>query len=53
MAASSAALGLATRPDVVTFHKRILNKGVELQDKTRDLMLKQGTYVKPPYILYS
>ena len=27
-----------------------INKGVELQDKTRDLMLKQGTYVKPPYI---
>ena len=50
MTASSAALGLVTRPDIVAFHKRIYQKGVELQDKTRDLMLKQGTYVKPPYI---
>jgi len=50
MAASSAALGLVTRPDVVDFHKRVLKKGVELQDKTRDLMVKQGTYVRPPFI---
>lgn len=50
MAASSASLGLVTRPDVVNFHKRVLHKGVELQDKTRELMLKQGTYVRPPYI---
>ncbi|MED3572208.1 DUF3231 family protein [Cytobacillus praedii] len=50
MAASSAALGLVTRPDVVAFHKRVLAKSVELQDKTRELMLKQGTYVRPPYI---
>lgn len=50
MAASSAALGLATRPDVVTFHKRVLNEGVAMQDLTRELMLKQGTYVRPPYI---
>jgi hypothetical protein len=50
MAASSAALGLSTRPDIVTFYKRILKTGVKLQDLTRDLMLKQGTYVKPPYI---
>ena len=33
MAASSAALGLATRPDVVTFHKRILKKGVDCRTK--------------------
>lgn len=50
MAGSSGALGLATRPDVVAFHKRILNLGIELQDQTRELMLKQGTYVRPPYI---
>lgn len=50
MAASSGILGMATRPDTVTFHKRILQKGVELQDLTRDLMLKQGTYIKPPSI---
>lgn len=50
MAASSAALGLATRPDVVAFHKRVLKEGVMMQDMTRDLMLKQGTYIRPPYI---
>jgi hypothetical protein len=50
MTASGAALGLVTRPDTVALHKRVYQKGVELQDKTRDLMLKQGTYVKPPYI---
>ncbi|KAA9029956.1 DUF3231 family protein [Niallia endozanthoxylica] len=50
MAASSGALGLVTRPDVVDFHKRVLKIGVELQDKTRDLMVKQGTYVRPPFI---
>ncbi|MEI3607741.1 DUF3231 family protein [Pseudogracilibacillus sp. SE30717A] len=48
METSSAAIGLATRPDVVTFHKRILKKAVELQDRTRDLMLKQGIYNKTP-----
>lgn len=50
MEASCMALRLAARPDVVTFHKRVLNKGEELQDKTRDLMLKQGIYARPPYI---
>lgn len=50
LTASSAALVLATRPDTVAFHKRVYQKGVEMQDKTRDLMLKQGTYVKPPSI---
>ncbi|SMQ64820.1 Protein of unknown function [Bacillus sp. OV166] len=50
MAASSAALGLVTRADIVDFHKRILNCAVKLQDLTRDLMLEQGTYIRPPYI---
>lgn len=50
MAASSAALGVVTREDVIKFHKRILEKGIQLQDVTRNIMLKQGTYVKPPYI---
>ncbi|MGO4889846.1 DUF3231 family protein [Anaerobacillus sp. MEB173] len=50
LAANSAALGLVTRPDVVEFHQRVLKKAIKLQDLTRDLMLKQGTYIKPPYI---
>lgn len=50
MSASSMALGVVTRQDIVTFHKRILKKAVELQDLSRNLMLKQGTYIRPPYI---
>lgn len=50
MASSGAALGIVTRPDIVEFHKRVLDESVMLQDMLRDLMLKQGTYVKPPYI---
>ncbi|GHH98695.1 DUF3231 family protein [Neobacillus kokaensis] len=50
LAANCGGLSVATRPDVVAFHKRIIDKGIDLQDLTRDLMLKQGTYVKPPYI---
>ena len=47
MAPSGAALGLATRPDVISFHKSVLEASVHLQDLTRDIMLKQGTYIKP------
>lgn len=41
MVSSGMALGAATRPDVVAFQKRVLNRGVELLDKTRELMLNQ------------
>lgn len=50
MAAGGSAIGLVTRSDAVSFFKKILEKAVHLQDLTRDLMLKQGTYVKPPIL---
>lgn len=50
MAASSGALGMVTREDVVVFFKDTLKMAGELQDLTRALMLKQGTYVRPPFI---
>lgn len=50
MAGGAIALGFATRPDVVSFFKNVLKTAVELQDLTRELMLKQGTYVRPPFI---
>lgn len=50
MASSSAALGLVTRPDIVEFHKKVLEESVMVQDLLRGVMLKQGTYIKPPYI---
>jgi hypothetical protein len=50
MAANSGAIGLGTRPDVITFHKSVLKSAVGLQDLTRELMLNQGTYIRPPFI---
>jgi len=50
MAAASVAIGVATRDDVIVFFKSVLKEAVVLQDLTTKLMLKQGTYVKPPYI---
>lgn len=50
MAAGAVSLGIATRPEVVKFFKSVLKTAVGLQDLTRDLMLKQGTYVRPPFI---
>lgn len=50
MAANSAAIGLVTRPDVISFHKSVLKSAVGLQDLTRELMLEQGTYIRPPFI---
>jgi hypothetical protein len=52
MAAASGALGFVTRPDLVIFFKSVLKTAVGLQDLTRELMLKQGTYVRPPYVSY-
>ncbi len=50
MTAGSVSLGLVTRPDIVRFFKNVLKTSVGLQDLTRDLMLKEGTYIKLPYI---
>lgn len=50
MPASGIAIGVATRDDVVVFFKSVLKEAVVLQDLTTKLMLKQGVYVKPPYI---
>ncbi|PGK51688.1 hypothetical protein CN918_28245 [Priestia megaterium] len=50
MAAGGVALSVVTRPDVVTGFKSVLKEAVMLQDATRELMLKQGTYVRPPFI---
>ncbi|GAA0342367.1 hypothetical protein GCM10008967_35960 [Bacillus carboniphilus] len=48
--ANATALGLVTRPDVVAFHENMLKEAVSVHSETRELLLKQGTYVKPPYI---
>lgn len=50
LAANTAAIGLGTRPDVISFHKSVLKSAVGLQDLSRELMLEQGTYIRPPFI---
>ncbi|PAK41860.1 DUF3231 family protein, partial [Priestia megaterium] len=50
MAASSLALGTITRPDIIAFYKDVLVSFVKLQDLSKDLMLKQGTYIRPPFV---
>lgn len=50
MAANSIALGLGTRSDVLNFHKSVFKAAVMVQDLSRELMLKQGTYVRPPFV---
>jgi hypothetical protein len=50
MTAGTVAIGLSTREDVIAFFKNVLKTAVGLQDLTRKLMLKQGTYIRPPFI---
>ncbi|MGF9891627.1 DUF3231 family protein [Priestia megaterium] len=50
MPAAGIAIGVATRDDVIVFFKSVLKEAVVLQDLTTKLMLKQGVYIKPPYI---
>jgi hypothetical protein len=50
MSAASVAIGVATRDDVIVFFKSVLKEAVILQGLSTKLMLKQGVYVKPPYI---
>jgi hypothetical protein len=50
LAAGGGALGFSTRPDVVDFFKNVNQTAIGLQDLTRSLMLKQGTYIKSPYV---
>lgn len=50
MTANSAAIGLGTRPDMISLHKIVLKSAIVLQDLTREAMLEQGTYIRPPFI---
>ncbi|GAB3800598.1 DUF3231 family protein [Virgibacillus kimchii] len=50
MTAGSFSAGTATRPDIFRFQKRVIEKGIELKRITLELMLRQGTYVRPPFI---
>ncbi|QKY68724.1 DUF3231 family protein [Lentibacillus sp. CBA3610] len=50
MSASTLALGLASRSDLVIFHKKVLSEAVHLQKVVSDVLLDKGLYVRHPYI---
>jgi hypothetical protein len=50
MTASTLAIGVGTRADVIAFHKQVLDAAVRLQEFAKETMLKQGVYVRPPFI---
>lgn len=50
MTASTLALGIAARSDIVSFHKKILSEAVHLQKVVKGVQLDKGIYVRPPYI---
>ncbi|WLD94682.1 DUF3231 family protein [Alkalihalobacillus sp. AL-G] len=50
MTASTLAIGLAARSDVVSFHKKVLADAVKLHKAAKEVMMEKGVYVRPPYI---
>lgn len=50
MSASSLAVGLAARSDIVTFHKKVLSESVHLQKVVKGVLLDKGLYIRHPYI---
>ncbi|MGP4080471.1 DUF3231 family protein [Pseudalkalibacillus sp. R45] len=50
MAASTLAIGLGARSDIVSFHKSVLADAVKLHKATKEVMMDKGVYVRPPYI---
>ena len=50
MSASTLAIGLASRSDVVAFHKKVLSGAVHLQKLVKKVLLDKGLYIRPPYI---
>ncbi|WLD94681.1 DUF3231 family protein [Alkalihalobacillus sp. AL-G] len=50
MSADALAIGLGSRYDIVAFHEKLLNDAVQLQVMIKEVLLKKGVYVRPPYI---
>lgn len=50
MTASTLALGIGARSDIVSFHKKVLSEAVHLQKAVKEVQLDKGIYVRPPYI---
>ncbi|WP_188454846.1 DUF3231 family protein [Virgibacillus oceani] len=50
MTASTLAIGLSTRSDIVNFHEKVLMNAVQLQETVKHVLLEKGIYIRPPYI---
>ncbi|WP_408009871.1 DUF3231 family protein [Pseudalkalibacillus sp. A8] len=50
MTASTLAIGLGARSDIVAFHKNVLSDAVKLHKMAKELMIEKGIYIRPPYI---
>src|SRR5690625_515184 len=50
MTASTLAIGLSARSDVVNFHDKVLMQTVQLQENVKHVLLDKGIYIRPPYI---
>ncbi|QKY68723.1 DUF3231 family protein [Lentibacillus sp. CBA3610] len=50
MTASTLAIGLSTRSDVVNFHDNTLMETVQLHETIKNVQLDKGIYIRPPYI---
>lgn len=50
MTASTIAIGLSTRSDIVNFHDKVLMQTVQLQETIKHVLLDKGIYIRSPYI---
>lgn len=50
MTASTLAIGLSARADIVNFHDKVLMQTVQLQENIKHVLLEKGIYIRPPYI---
>ncbi|MCM3670477.1 DUF3231 family protein [Mesobacillus maritimus] len=46
----SKALSMVAREDVHDFYKECITSSTELNSRTKELLLKKGLYIRPPYI---
>jgi hypothetical protein len=50
MGAQTLAIGLGVRSDIIDFHEKLLNESVRLQEMLKEVLIKKGLYIRPPYI---
>ncbi|WP_110114639.1 DUF3231 family protein [Bacillus sp. CGMCC 1.16541] len=48
----SASLSLMARTDIVSYLNQCVSSSMELMNKTREVLLQKGVYIRPPYMSY-